>query len=123
MKINSISFGFSTKKLEETQTFYESALDAKLIYKIEGYIILKVGNLPCLLEFSSPELTGEKKSDATSIGFNIDVDDVKKAYDEVIQKGFEIDMPLKHHEWGEIGFSIKDPNGLTIYICKTLSKD
>jgi uncharacterized glyoxalase superfamily protein PhnB len=50
------------------------------------------------------------------LGLGITVDDVDLAYDEITSKKLNIEMPLKDHPWGERGFGIKDPNGLTIYI-------
>ena len=91
------------------------------MYQIEGYIVLRISET-FLLEFSSPQMTGVRKSDLTGVGININVNDVKKEYEEMLKKGVEIDMHLKEHEWGEIAFSIIDPNGLMIYVCKIIEK-
>ncbi len=117
MRMNSVSFGYSTDKLQETKLFYEKYFDAKTVFEADGYMNLLIGNLPIVLEFSSPAVTGMKKSDCLGIGFNIDVDDVKSVYDDMVSKGVDVVMPLQEHPWGEVGFGIQDPNGLTIYIC------
>jgi hypothetical protein len=36
MKMNSVSVGFSTDKLAETKSFYETYFDAKTVFEIDG---------------------------------------------------------------------------------------
>ena len=120
MRMNSVSFGYSTDKLKETKGFYETYFDAKTVFEADGYMNLLIGNLPVVLEFSSPDVTGVEKSDCSGIGFNIDVDDVMSVYNDMVAKGVDIVMALEEYPWGEVGFAIKDPNGLTIYICTTI---
>jgi uncharacterized glyoxalase superfamily protein PhnB len=68
------------------------------------------------LGITAPQSPEEKPSDTTGLGFGFTVDDVDLAYDEITSAKLSIEMPLKDHPWGERGFGIKDPNGITIYI-------
>lgn len=60
--------------------------------------------------------------DSTGLGFGFTVDDVDRAYDEITSAKLNIVMPLEDHPWGERGFGIKDPNGLTIYIYSVIGE-
>jgi|LGVF01.2.fsa_nt_gb uncharacterized glyoxalase superfamily protein PhnB len=68
---------------------------------------LMIGNLQVVLEFTSPEVTDIKKSDPTGVGFNIDVDDVKQIYEDMVTKGAEIVIPLEEDPWGEIVLELR----------------
>ena len=116
MNINQISFGFTTDKVQETKAFYERYLGATTIFEKDGYINLKFGNLSNVVSFVAPQNPEEKASDSTGLGFGFTVDDVDLAYEEISSAKLNIEMPFQDHPWGERGFGIKDPNGLTIYI-------
>ena len=116
MKINQVSFGFTTDKVQETKEFYEKYLGAITIFEKEGYVNLKLGDISTILGIEAPQSPEDKPSDSTGLGLGITVDDVDLAYDEIISKKLHIEMPLEDHPWGERGFGIKDPNGLLIYI-------
>ncbi|MCG8569052.1 MAG: VOC family protein [Spirochaetes bacterium] len=116
MKINQVSFGFTTDKVQETKEFYEKYLGATTIFEMEGYVNLKFGDSSTILGIEAPQSPEDKPTDSTGLGLGITVDDVDLAYDEITSKKLQIEMPLKDHPWGERGFGIKDPNGLLIYI-------
>ena len=116
MNIDQVSFGFTTNKVQETKEFYEKYLGATTIFEKDGYACLKLGDISNILSIEAPQSPEDKPSDSTGLGLGITVDDVDLAYDEITSKKLNIEMPLKDHPWGERGFGIKDPNGLTIYI-------
>ncbi|MCP4258909.1 MAG: glyoxalase [Planctomycetes bacterium] len=116
MNIDQVSFGFTTNKVQETKEFYETYLGATTIFEKDGYACLKLGDISNILSIEAPQSPEDKPSDSTGLGLGITVDDVDLAYDEITSKKLNIEMPLKDHPWGERGFGIKDPNGLTIYI-------
>ncbi len=116
MNIDQVSFGFTTNKVKETKEFYEKYLGATTIFEKEGYGCLKLGDISNILSIEAPQSPEDKPSDSTGLGFNFNVDDVDLAYDEITSEKLKIVMPIKDHPWGERGFGIKDPNGLTIYI-------
>jgi len=116
MNIISVSCGFTTEKVKETKEFYEKYFGAKTIFESDWYVNLKLGNTSTILEFTAPQSPEEKSSDSTGLGFGFNVDDVDLAYNKITNEKLNIVMPIKDHPWGERGFGIKDPNGLTIYI-------
>ena len=116
MTIISVSCGFTTVKVQETKEFYEKYLGATTIFEKEGYVNLRFGNTSTILELVAPQSPEDKQSDSTGLGFNILVDDVDLSYQKITSEKLNIVMPIEDHPWGERGFGIKDPNGLTIYI-------
>jgi|GEM_PF-3538901 len=86
MRIRSVSFGFSTDKFEDTKQYYQENFNAKIVFEAEGYMNIMLGDLPVILEFSSPTVTGVKASDPAGLGFNIEVEDAEKVYYELVEK-------------------------------------
>ncbi len=117
MNINQVSFGFTTDKVQETKEFYVKYLGATTLFEKDGYVNLKLGDISTVLEIVAPQSPEDKPSDSTGLGFNFNVDDVDLAYQEITRAKLNIVMPIQDHPWGERGFGIEDPNGLTIYIC------
>lgn len=116
INIISVSCGFTTDKVQETKEFYEKYFGATTIFESDGYVNLKLGNTSTILEFTAPQSPEDKPSDSTGLGFNFRVDDVDLAYNKITSEKLNTVMPIEDHPWGERGFGIKDPNGLTIYI-------
>ena len=48
--------------------------------------------------------------------YNFSVDNVDQEYANLTQAGLTPSMPLEDHPWGDRGFAILDPNGVTLYI-------
>ena len=48
--------------------------------------------------------------------YNFRVNDVDQEYDVLMQSGLVPIMPLEDHPWGDRGFAVQDPNGVTLYI-------
>jgi len=122
MNIISVSCGFTTVKVQETKEFYEKYLEATTIFEKEGYVNLRFGNTSTILELVAPQSPEDKQSDSTGLGFNILVDDVDLLYQKITSAKLNIVMPIEDHPWGERGFGIKDPNGLTIYIHQVIGE-
>jgi len=48
--------------------------------------------------------------------YNFAVDDVDAEHDRLTAAGLSPVTPLEDHPWGDRGFAILDPNGVTLYI-------
>ncbi|WP_281281227.1 VOC family protein [Pontiella desulfatans] len=48
--------------------------------------------------------------------YNFSVDDVDAEYQRLTEAGLTPVMPLEDHPWGDRGFSVVDPNGVSLYI-------
>lgn len=47
--------------------------------------------------------------------YNFAVEDVDQEYKALIEAGLSVIMPLEDHPWGDRGFAIQDPNGISLY--------
>jgi uncharacterized glyoxalase superfamily protein PhnB len=48
--------------------------------------------------------------------YNFSVDDVDQEFIRLTEEGLSPIMPLEDHPWGDRGFAVQDPNGITLYI-------
>jgi uncharacterized glyoxalase superfamily protein PhnB len=48
--------------------------------------------------------------------YNFSVSDIDAEYRRITGEGLTPIMPLEDHPWGDRGFAIVDPNGVTLYI-------
>lgn len=129
MKINELSFLFTTDKINETRDFYVKYFSAKIIIDTGSYLILSLQNDLYSLHFMTLNshfnkyAKFTKVSESAGIVYNICVEDVYKEYNFLQKKGLSIFMPLEKQPFGDEGFLIKDPNGITLFIYSELSKN
>ena len=116
MKINNVSASFTTNNVEDTRDFYVKYLNAKATFDCGWYVNLEFGNPNLSLQFMSPQQPHHKLSSGDGIIFNFKMDNVDEVHERFIEEGLEIVVPLEDHPWGDRGFGIKDPNGITLYL-------
>ena len=68
------------------------------------------------MQFMSPQQPEQPLSSGAGLMYNLEVDDVDEEYHRLTAAGLAISMPLDDHPWGDRGFAIQDPNGITLYI-------
>lgn len=116
MQTKSVSSAFTTNKVEETRDFYIKHLDAEVSFDCGWYVNLVFGYNNSSLQFMSPQRPEHQLSSSAGLIYNFNVDDVDGEYERLVNEGLEIIVPLEDHSWGDRGFGIADPNGITIYI-------
>ena len=116
MKANSLSAAFTTDKVEESRDFYVKYFDAKVIFDCGWYVNLEIGNKTSTLQFMSPQQPEHKLCDSAGLMYNFLVDDVDQEYEKLTNAGLRAIVPLEDHPWGDRGFAIQDPNGISLYI-------
>ncbi|SDB41290.1 Glyoxalase-like domain-containing protein [Desulfonatronum thiosulfatophilum] len=116
MTINSASVTFVTPKLEETRRFYELHFGARPVFDCGWYVVLRLaesgsGAEVCLME--PREGTAPFSGGAV---LNLHVSDADGMYDRLVNKaGLTVLIPLEDHPWGDRGFGLQDPSGVTVY--------
>ena len=115
MKVNSLSAAFTTNKVEESRDFYVKYFDAKITFDCGWYVNLEFGD-SATLQFMSPQQPEHKLSNADGLIYNFAVDDVDAEYSKLTGAGLAVVVPLEDHPWGDRGFAIQDPNGISLYI-------
>jgi len=116
MDIRSLSTAFTTDKVEESRDFYVRHFAAKVTFDCGWYINLEFGDPGKSLQFMSPQTPEHQLASGAGLIYNLTVDDVDKEYERLTDTGFEPVVPLEDHPWGDRGFAILDPNGISLYI-------
>jgi len=116
MNTNSVSAAFTTNKVEETRDFYVKYLGAKVTFDCGWYVNLQFGQEGCTLQFMSPQQSEHKLCNPAGLIYNFCVPNVDQEHERLIGEGLLPVMPLDNHSWGDRGFAIQDPNGITLYL-------
>ena len=64
----------------------------------------------------SPQQPEHKLSSGAGLMYNFAVDDVDSEYKRLTDAEIPIIVPLEDHPWGDRGFAVQDPNGISLYI-------
>ena len=116
MNINSVSSAFTTDNVEGSRDFYVKYLGAKVTFDCGWYINLQFGDESSTLQFMSPQQPEQPLSNGAGLMYNFAVDDVDGEYQRLTNAGLDVIVPLEDHPWGDRGFAIQDPNGISVYI-------
>ena len=116
MKANSLSSAFTTNKVEESRDFYVKYFDAKVTFVCGWYVNLEFGNKTSTLQFMSPQQPEHQLSSGAGLMYNFSVENVDQEYEKLTNAGLAVIVPLENHPWGDRGFAIQDPNGISLYI-------
>ena len=116
MNINSLSTAFTTDKVEESRNFYIKHFGAKVIFDCGWYVNLQFGNKSSTLQFMSPQQPEQQLSNGAGLMYNFAVEDVDQEFRALTEAGLGVIMPLEDHPWGDRGFAIQDPNGISLYV-------
>ena len=116
MKANSLSSAFTTNKVEESRDFYVKYFDAKVTFDCGWYVNLEFGNKTSTLQFMSPQQPEHQLSSGAGLMYNFAVENVDQEYEKLTNAGLAVIVPLEDHPWGDRGFAIQDPNGISLYI-------
>lgn len=120
MKIKRVDSTISTNKLRESKEFYMKHFAFQLVYESDWYIeLLAPGNPAIGVSFTLPQReAGEFFNKGLILSF--EVDDADAEYRRLKAAGLEIVQDLVDKPWGERSFVVDDPNGVHLYIYKTI---
>ncbi|PJZ83837.1 VOC family protein [Leptospira harrisiae] len=123
MAFQQIQTGIITEKLIETKQFYEQWLGLNTKFESDWFILLCLPDRPEIeLAIMKPNQPQVKKKyfqnsyPGKGIWFIFESKDVKKEFEKMVQKKAPIDLPLITEEWGDVHFTLVDPNGIGIDI-------
>ena len=119
MKTTNLSACIITDKIDESREFYTKNFNAKITFDCDWYLNMKFGKDTSSLQFMSPQQADQPTCDGSGLIYNFEVDDVDLEYEKLTKLGNQLIMPLEDHPWGDRGFAILDPNGISLYIYST----
>lgn len=111
----------STNKLDQSRDFYRDILGFALVFENDNYIeMLAEGSTTMGVSFITPELSGGEKFTGEGIILSFEVADVDAEFTRLKAAGVRILEELRDKAWGERSFVINDPNGVHVYIYKSI---
>ena len=116
MNTMSVSTAFTTAKVEETRDFYVKHFGARVTFDCGWYVNLEFGDPRSTLQFMSMQQPHHKLSSSDGLMFNLKVSDVDGEHARLSAAGLPVIIPLENHPWGDRGFGMQDPNGITLYV-------
>lgn len=125
MKLNA---GIITDKIAETKKFYTEILDFGVTFENEFYLLMHTPNHQAELSFLQPNHPTQKNIfqapfNGQGVYLTIEVEDVDYVYEEIKNKGVQIEIAIRDEPWGDRHFAIVDPNGIGIDIVKYSKPD
>ena len=116
MAIQSLSAAFTTDKVAESRDFYVRHFGAKVTFDCGWYVNLEFGDPASTLQFMSPQQPEHEMSSGAGLIYNFKVDDADVEHERLRDEGLDVVVPLEDHPWGDRGFAVKDPNGISLYL-------
>ena len=116
MNTISVSTAFTTDKVLETRDFYVNYLGARVAFDCGWYVSLEFEAPGATLQFMSPHESHHTLSKSDGLMYNFLVTDVDREYARLTGEGLPAIIPLEDHPWGDRGFGVRDPNGITLYL-------
>ncbi len=116
MNASTLSPAFTTNNVEETRDFYVKYFSAKVSFDCGWYVNLEFGNKSCTLQFMSPQQPENQLSSGAGLMYNFAVKNVDEEYEKLTEAGLSVIVRLEDHPWGDRGFAVQDPNGISLYI-------
>jgi uncharacterized glyoxalase superfamily protein PhnB len=113
---NTISACITTEKVADSRDFYVKHFGAKVTFDCGWYVNLQFGKATSELQFIAPQESGPPSCNPAGLIYNFSVDDVDAEYGRLTAAELVPVMPLDDHPWGDRGFAVVDPNGVTLYI-------
>lgn len=116
MIADTLSACIVTEKVEESRDFYVKHFSAKVTFDCGWYVNLQIGKEISNLQFMAPREPGPPACNPAGLMYNFSVAEVDAERERLRGEGLTSVMPLEDHPWGDRGFAILDPNGITLYI-------
>jgi PhnB protein len=119
---NSITPYLSIKGAKEAIAFYQRALGAQELYKLEmpdgriGHAELQIGSSRIMLADEMPEmpdivLRSPVTLGGTAVGFNVYLEDVDARFAQAVAAGAKVKRPVQTQFYGDRSGTVEDPYG------------
>lgn len=116
MKIHAVSSAFTTDKVADTRDFYVRYFNARVTFDCGWYVNLEFGSPGASLQFMAPQQEHARLGKGDGLVYNFKVENVDEEHARLTRESLAVVMPLEDHPWGDRGFAVQDPNGITLYL-------
>ncbi|TGM32223.1 VOC family protein [Leptospira biflexa] len=123
MAFQQIQTGIITEKLKETKEFYQTWLGLEIKFETEWFILLCLPNRPEIeLAIMAPNQVQVRKPyfqkpyQNAGVWLIFETKEIEQEYQKMKEKKAPIDLTLTEEEWGDVHFTLVDPNGIGIDI-------
>ena len=121
MKIQRMDTTFSTEKLQESKEFYMKYFHFILVYESDWYIELISAENPGMgVSFTLPQREVGEFFNGKGVVLSFEVEDVDTEFSRLKGAGLENLSEIQDKPWGERSFVVEDPNGVHLYIYKSI---
>jgi catechol 2,3-dioxygenase-like lactoylglutathione lyase family enzyme len=121
MKIKRVDSTFSTTKLQESKEFYMRYFGFELVYESDWYVELIAPGQPAAgVSFTLPQRDVGEFYNGKGVILSFEVDDVDAEYQRLKDSGLIKHQQIQDKPWGERSFVVDDPNGVHLYIYKSI---
>jgi catechol 2,3-dioxygenase-like lactoylglutathione lyase family enzyme len=117
----SIQKGIITNQLNQSKEFYQKWLGMQIKFESDWFILLSLtqdSNFELALMLPNQEAVRKQYFQEAYTGKGvwliIEVKDIRACYEEMKLLSAPIDLDLTEEEWGDIHFTLIDPNGIGI---------
>ena len=115
MKTQELSTCFCTNDVSLCKEFYRKYFGASPEFDCGWYISIRLPAGGPSLQFIQPQ-PGMTAFSGVGVTLNFKVENVDQEYERLTALGLAVAMPLDDHPWGDRGFAITDPIGISLYI-------
>lgn len=114
-----LQLGIITEKLIESKEFFQKWLGWQVKFESEWFLLLSHPEKEDReIAFMLPNQAAVRKSyfqrpyGGEGIWLIIESEDIESLYENFVQAGAPIDLPITKEDWGDIHFTMVDPNGI-----------
>lgn len=114
-----IQIGIITEKLTESKEFFQKWLGWQVKFESDSFLLLShPEKVDREIAFMLPNQTAVRKPyfqnayTGQGIWLIIESEEIETLYEQMVKAGAPIDLPITEEEWGDIHFTMIDPNGI-----------
>lgn len=118
MTVSALSPTIVTPEVAAMRAFYQEHLDARIVFDCDWYVCLRLGTADGAPEvcIMAPEPAGATPFAGAGLTCNLKVDDVDAWHERLVGRaGLPATRALQDNPWGDRGFAVTDPAGVTLY--------
>lgn len=120
MKVKRFDLTINTEKLQESKRFYMKHFAFQLVYESDWYVELLSADMAVGISFTLPQREAGEYYNGRGIILSLEVEDVDQECARLKQAGLHVIQEIQEKPWGERSFVIDDPNGIHLYIYKSI---